>query len=187
MCTRGTKFNYTNEVYKLGPGLLNWRNESCAADCCEEDVYDQPCKCEINNFDERHRPTRPTLKLMHKTYDVDYYSTVLDKICLGRDRRVVKRLIRIFIIYLLYFRVLQNFSNIMLFCRFAFFLLPDFFATARPICTKFGTNVSLWPGQKKTRAIFEKFKNQVTTAKKHRKSVNFSHTSSRFCSLWRNG
>ena len=38
-------------------------------------------------------------------------------------------------------------------------------AAARPIYTKYGTNVSPCSGQKKTRAIFEEFKNQVTTTK----------------------
>ena len=82
-------------------------------------------------FDERHRPTRPTLKLMHKTYDVDYYSTVLDKICLGRDRRLVKRLIIIFIIFpffakMQFFKIsiISCFSVCLLFSPAKFFQPP---------------------------------------------------------------
>ena len=61
----------------------------------------------------------------------------------------------------------------MFFCWFAFlysffFSRQLFSAVSQPICTKFGTNVSSWLRFKQTRAIFEKFKNQVTTAKKHR-------------------
>ena len=54
-----------------------------------------------------------------------------------------------------------------------FFSRQLFSAVSRPICTKFGTNVSSWLRFKQTRAIFEKFKNQVTTAKKHRKIGQF--------------
>ena len=66
---------------------------------------------------------------MHKTlaYDVDYYSTVLDKICLSRDRRLVERLIRIFIIFPFMQKCnFLNFGNIVFFSRSAFFLSPNF-------------------------------------------------------------
>ena len=76
----------------------------------------------------------------------------------------------------LYFRycknaIFQNFGNIIFFRRFAFFIFfffsrQLFSAVSRPIYTKFGTNVSSWLRFKQTRAIFEKLKNQVTTAKK---------------------
>ena len=48
---------------------------------------------------------------------------------------------------------------------FFFFSRQILSAAARPISTKFGTHMSPCSGQKKTRAIFEKLKNQVTTAK----------------------
>ena len=64
--------------------------------------------------------------------------------------------------------IFQNFGNIIFFCRFAFFSGQLFSAVSRPICTKFGTNVSSWLRFKQARAIFEKLKNQVTTVKKHR-------------------
>ena len=64
----------------------------------------------------------------------------------------------------------------MFFCRFAFFISPADFSkpsVSQPICTKFGTKASSCIGLKQPRAIFEKFKNQVTTAKKHRKIAHF--------------
>jgi len=70
--------------------------------------------------------------------------------------------------------IFQNFGNIMFFRRFAFFFSGQLFsAVSQPIRTKFGTNVSSSMRLKQTRAILEKFKNQVTTAKKHRKIGHF--------------
>ena len=60
-------------------------------------------------------------------------------------------------------------GNIILFSWFAFFFSRQrFSAVSWPICTKFGTNVSSGMRFILRRAIFEKFKNQVTKAKKHR-------------------
>ena len=67
-----------------------------------------------------------------------------------------------------YSKLLKNeltYTIIQFFCFF--FSRHSFSAAARPICTKFWRNVSCFPGQKMPRAIFEKLKNQVTTAKKH--------------------
>ena len=60
-------------------------------------------------------------------------------------------------------------GNIIRHCRFAFFFSRQrFSAVSWPICTKFGTSVSSCMRFILKRAIFEKFKNQVTKAKKHR-------------------
>ena len=60
-------------------------------------------------------------------------------------------------------------GNIIRRCWFVFFSSRQrFSAVSRPICTKFGTNVSSCMRFILRRAIFEKLKNQVTMAKKHR-------------------
>ena len=86
--------------------------------------------------------------------------------------------------------IFNNFGNIMLNCRFALyhiFSCQILSAASRPICTKFGTNVFSCMRLKQIRAIFEKLKNQITTAKNLEKIGIFSPWPSRFRSLWRNG
>ena len=67
-----------------------------------------------------------------------------------------------FKILVIYFSV-----NLLFFCG------QLFSAVSQLICTKFGTNVSSCMRLKQTRAILENFKNQVTTAKQHRKIGQF--------------
>ena len=62
--------------------------------------------------------------------------------------------------------VILCFSVDLLYFLYIFFSREFFSAVCGPICTKFGTNCMRIILR---RAIFEKFKNQVTTAKKHRK------------------
>jgi hypothetical protein len=81
--------------------------------------------------------------------------------------------------------IFQNFGNIMFFRRVAFFFSGELFsAVSQPISTKFGTNMRSYTRFILRRAFCEKFKNQVTTAKK---SHIFSQPPSRFRLLWRNG
>jgi len=108
-------------------------------------------------------------------------------LCNVVDTHVLHRtylLLLLLLLLLLYCRfcknaIFQNFGNIIFFCRFAFSSFSFFFsgqlfsAVSQPIYTKFGMNVSSCMRLKQTRAIFEKFKNQVTTVKKHRKNGHF--------------
>ena len=68
-------------------------------------------------------------------------------------------------------------GNIILFCCFVFLLFfsgPYFQAIARPIYTKFGTNVCFCLGFRKHVINLEKVKKQVTTSKKNlEKSLKF--------------
>ena len=69
--------------------------------------------------------------------------------------------------------IFQNFGNVIFFCRFAFFS-PDNFSQLS--LNRYAPNLARMcrlASDKTDDVIFEKFKNQVTTAKKHRKIGQF--------------